>query len=36
VNGVRAGARDGLAIANEENIKITALEDSEIVMVDAA
>ncbi|MEH2512012.1 redox-sensitive bicupin YhaK (pirin superfamily) [Nitrobacteraceae bacterium AZCC 1564] len=36
VNGVRANARDGLAISNETKLKITALEDSEIVMVDAA
>lgn len=36
VNGVRANARDGLAIANETTLTITALEDSELVMVDAA
>jgi quercetin 2,3-dioxygenase len=36
VNGIRANARDGLAISNETRLKITALEDSEIVMVDAA
>jgi redox-sensitive bicupin YhaK (pirin superfamily) len=36
VNGVRLDARDGAAITQEENLKITALEDSEIVLVDAA
>ena len=36
VNGVRIGARDGAAIQHEAVIKITALVDSEIVMVDAA
>jgi len=36
VNGVRANARDGVAIANEANVTITALEDSELVLVDAA
>jgi redox-sensitive bicupin YhaK (pirin superfamily) len=36
VNGVRANARDGLAIANEATLTITALEDAELVMVDTA
>lgn len=36
VNGVRANARDGLAIRDEEMLRITALEDAEIVLVDAA
>jgi redox-sensitive bicupin YhaK (pirin superfamily) len=36
VNGVRIAARDGAAIRNEAAVKITALEDSEIVLVDAA
>ncbi|HEY4546263.1 MAG TPA: hypothetical protein VIG90_07545, partial [Pedomonas sp.] len=36
VNGQRAGARDGLAIRDEERLVITALEDAEIVLVDAA
>jgi len=36
VNGVRANARDGVAINNEKTLKITALEDSELVLVDAA
>jgi redox-sensitive bicupin YhaK (pirin superfamily) len=35
VNGTRAHARDGIAIAEEETIQLTAIEDSEIVMVDA-
>ncbi|MBN9582220.1 MAG: pirin family protein [Afipia sp.] len=36
VNGVRADSRDGVAIAQESTVKITALEDSELVLVDAA
>jgi redox-sensitive bicupin YhaK (pirin superfamily) len=36
VNGVRLDARDGAAIQNEEILNITALEDAEIVLVDAA
>jgi hypothetical protein len=36
VNGVRVSARDGAAIRNEARLKITALEDSELVLVDAA
>jgi redox-sensitive bicupin YhaK (pirin superfamily) len=36
VNGVRVDARDGAAISNETVVKIKALEDSEIVLVDAA
>jgi quercetin 2,3-dioxygenase len=36
VNGVNVNARDGLAISDEAQIKITALEDSELVLVDAA
>lgn len=36
VNGVRLDARDGGAIENEEKVTITALEDAEIVLVDAA
>ena len=35
-NGVRVNARDGAAIRNEDTLKITALEDSELVLVDAA
>jgi len=34
VNGVTADARDGLAIADVDTITISALEDSEIVLVD--
>ncbi|HLY04795.1 MAG TPA: pirin family protein [Rhizomicrobium sp.] len=34
VNGVRIDARDGAAIANEETVKVTALDDAEIVLVD--
>jgi redox-sensitive bicupin YhaK (pirin superfamily) len=36
VNGVRIDARDGAAIQKEDTITIAALEDSEIVLVDAA
>jgi redox-sensitive bicupin YhaK (pirin superfamily) len=36
VNGVRVNARDGAAIDKVETLRITALEDSEIVLVDAA
>ncbi|MBN8962716.1 MAG: pirin family protein [Rhizobiales bacterium] len=36
VNGVRANARDGIAISNESSLTITALADSELVLVDAA
>ncbi|MCW5704277.1 MAG: pirin family protein, partial [Bradyrhizobium sp.] len=36
VNGVRVNARDGAAIIDETSLKITALEDSELVLVDAA
>ena len=36
VNGVRADSRDGVAIAQESTVTITALEDSELVLVDAA
>ena len=36
VNGVEVNARDGAAISGETNVTITALDDSEIVLVDAA
>jgi redox-sensitive bicupin YhaK (pirin superfamily) len=36
VNGVTAEARDGVAITNEAKLKITALQDSEVVLVEAA
>jgi quercetin 2,3-dioxygenase len=36
INGVRLKARDGAAIADVESLTVTALEDSEIVLVDAA
>lgn len=35
VNGVRAEARDGVAITGEEKIEIVAIGDAEIVLVDA-
>lgn len=36
VNGVAAAARDGVAIRDVEEIRLTAVEDSEIVLVDVA
>ena len=36
VNGIRIDARDGAAIADETVVRITAIDDSEIVLVDAA
>ena len=36
VNGLRANARDGLAVTDEALLRITALEDSELVLVDLA
>ena len=36
VNGVKLNARDGAAIKDEEAITVTALEDAELVLVDAA
>ena len=36
VNGTRLEARDGAAIAEEAVLRITAIEDAEIVLVDAA
>ena len=35
VNGVRAEPRDGVAVTGEERVEIVALEDAEIVLVDA-
>jgi hypothetical protein len=35
INGVRVGAKDGAAIVDEAQLTIKALEDSEIVLVDA-
>jgi redox-sensitive bicupin YhaK (pirin superfamily) len=36
VNGVRIGARDGAAIRDEAMLSVRALEDAELVLVDAA
>ncbi len=36
VNGLRAVARDGVAVADEAVLRVTAIEDSEIVLVDVA
>jgi redox-sensitive bicupin YhaK (pirin superfamily) len=36
VNGVRLDARDGAAVRDEQVLRITALEDADVVLVDAA
>ncbi|VXB79050.1 putative Quercetin 2,3-dioxygenase [Pseudomonas sp. 8AS] len=36
VNGVRAAERDGVAISGEDMVRVTALEDSEVILVDVA
>ena len=36
IGEVEATARDGVAITDVESLKLTALEDSEVVLVDAA
>ncbi|WP_442679406.1 pirin family protein [Sphingomonas sp. ASY06-1R] len=36
INGVEANARDGVAVSDTETLSVTALEDTELVMVDAA
>jgi redox-sensitive bicupin YhaK (pirin superfamily) len=36
IDGIRVNARDGAAIGDVETLKVTAIEDSEIVLVDAA
>ncbi len=36
VNGVRLDPRDGAAITGEDALRVTALEDAEVVLVDAA
>jgi redox-sensitive bicupin YhaK (pirin superfamily) len=36
VNGLRAEARDGVAVEDERVLRVTAIEDSEIVLVDVA
>lgn len=36
VNGIPANARDGVAISEVELVRVTAIEDSEIVLVDVA
>jgi redox-sensitive bicupin YhaK (pirin superfamily) len=36
VNGVIAETRDGIAIHNEAHIEVTALQDSEVLLVDSA
>jgi len=36
IDGVRVNARDGAAIKDVETLRVTALEDSELILVDAA
>ena len=36
IDGARVNARDGAAIEETETLRVTALEDSEVVLVDAA
>jgi redox-sensitive bicupin YhaK (pirin superfamily) len=36
VNGLRAVARDGIAVEDERVLTVTAIEDSEIVLMDVA
>lgn len=36
VDGVRVGPRDGAAISDVETLKVTALEDAEVVLVDVS
>jgi len=36
IDGVRVNARDGAAIENVEMLRVTAIEDSELILVDAA
>ena len=36
VNGVRVPARDGLAATEVDELRITAISDAEVVLVDAA
>lgn len=36
VNGLRVKGRDGVAIEQEQLLRVTAIEDSEIVLVDVA
>jgi redox-sensitive bicupin YhaK (pirin superfamily) len=36
VNGVLVGARDGVAIRDDQTVRVTAHEDSELVLVDVA
>ena len=36
IDGVRVGTRDGAAISKVETLRVTALEDTEVILVDAA
>jgi hypothetical protein len=35
INGVRAEPRDGIAVTGEERVAIRAIDDAEVVLVDA-
>ena len=35
VNGVEARPRDGIAVTGEDRIEVEAIDDAELVMVDA-
>jgi quercetin 2,3-dioxygenase len=36
VNDVKLNARDGAAVYGEKNLRVKALEDAEVILVDAA
>jgi redox-sensitive bicupin YhaK (pirin superfamily) len=36
IEGQRVGARDGAAIDQTETLRVTAIEDSEVILVDVA
>jgi hypothetical protein len=36
IDGLRVNARDGAAVSEIETLRVTALEDFEVVLVDAA
>ena len=36
IDGIRVNARDGAAIKDVDTLRVTALEDSELILVDAA
>jgi hypothetical protein len=36
IDGLRVNACDGAAVSKTETLRVTALEDSEVILVDAA